>query len=445
MSETIRIRCQGAFSLPYKELTPFQGELKMLTKERYEALRKQIVETGFRFAPHCWKDPRDGLWYLIDGHQRLRTIKEMVEHEGWLCPPLPVVPVEADSYQDAKRAVLQGVAQFGEVQSQGLYEFTTEADIHFDELQYLPMPEIPYTEFVDEYYGDLPGGTSEGEDDVPEPKADPKVKLGDGWNLGNHKLLCGDSTDLVHVERLMGGKKTDMAFTSPPYNLGVSAKLRGNTEIGKRGNVYEQYDDDKTEDEWMSLVSKSTDISLKYSRYSFWNIQPLAGNRSAIWKYASNFSDRYCDIFVWDKLHAPPQQAERVINSRFELIWCFTSDDNPTRAIRIAPAFRGTIDNVFTSQPQRNNENADVHGATFPVYFPEHFINSFCPLGGGVLDLFGGSGSTLIACEKTNRRCFMMEIDPVYCGVILDRWAQFTGKDPLRASDGAPWSVVSRG
>jgi DNA modification methylase len=72
-----------------------------------------------------------------------------------------------------------------------------------------------------------------------------------------------------------------------------------------------------------------------------------------------------------------------------------------------------------------------VHGATFPIYFPEHFINSFCPIQGSVIDLFGGSGSTLIACEKTNRKCFMMEIDPIYCDVIIARWEKFTGQKAI--------------
>jgi DNA modification methylase len=109
-------------------------------------------------------------------------------------------------------------------------------------------------------------------------------------------------------------------------------------------------------------------------------------------------------------------------------VFIFTSDDNPTRAIRCAPEFRGTIQNVFEIPPQRNNEFASIHAATFPVAFPVAFIGSFCPVGGSVIDLFAGTGTTTIAAETTGRRSFAMEIDPRYADIVLKRWEDFAGQ-----------------
>lgn len=273
-------------------------------------------------------------------------------------------------------------------------------------------------------------------DVVPEVAKFDFVKPGDIWTLGRHRLMCGDSTSKEYVAKLMAGAKADMTFTSPPYNAGISAKLRGNTSVDD--NFYgDGYDDNKDQFDWLKFVTKCTNISLDYSRYVFWNIQFLAGNKNALPVYWNSFSKQICDVAIWDKGHAAPQQAARVLNSVFEFIFIFTSDENPTRSIRISPEFRGNVDNIFRIPPQRNNEFANVHAATFPVIFPETFITKFCPKKGSVIDLFGGTGSTLIACEKTDRTCFMMELDPHYCAVILRRWAEYTGNDPVRESDGA--------
>ena len=112
---------------------------------------------------------------------------------------------------------------------------------------------------------------------------------------------------------------------------------------------------------------------------------------------------------VWDKGNAQPSMADNVMNAVFEFVFIFSNKAN--RAIGTSN-FRGTVKNVYNAPPQRNNEFSDIHSATFPIHFPSHIISNFCKDNGSVLDLFGGSGSTLIACEQLNRTCYMMEIDP---------------------------------
>lgn len=262
-------------------------------------------------------------------------------------------------------------------------------------------------------------------DEVPE-NVEPICKIGQIWRLGEHRLMCGDSTDINQVEKLMDKKNADITFSSPPYNLGDNAKLRGYNGDGE-DTVYNEKSDHKSQEDYLKFMSAWTNVALKFSTTVFCNVQLLAGNKLALPKYWMEFHDKLIDIMIWDKEHAQPSAAPRVLNSVFELIFIFTDENNPKRSIKTGKEFRGTLQNIFRLNPVRGgkDEFQKSHGAVFPVAFAEHFITKFSTK--SVLELFGGSGSTLIACEKTNRKCFMMELDPHYCDVIIARWEKFTG------------------
>jgi DNA modification methylase len=119
-------------------------------------------------------------------------------------------------------------------------------------------------------------------------------------------------------------------------------------------------------------------------------------------------------------------QALRVCNSAFEFVFVFSKQNN-SRAIGTRE-FRGTVSNVFDCSPQRKNDYASEHAATFSVEFVSHYIDNFTNKGEIVADFFGGTGTTLIACEQLGRKCRMMELDPHYCDVIIARWEKLTGK-----------------
>lgn len=244
-----------------------------------------------------------------------------------------------------------------------------------------------------------------------------QVVTGDLWQIGGHRLLCGDSTKREDVERVMGGEKADMCFTSPPYNAGISAQLSGNTSIDD--NLYrDEYDDNKTQTDYFDLLVGFTNNALEYSKYVFVNIQVLSGNKKAFIDYWSNFSDKFCDVAIWDKCHAAPALAQRVMDSRFEFVLVFGG--NGSRAIGTRD-FRGMVHNVYSGNPQRHNDNASVRAATFPIDFPEYFINNFTNKDEIVLDPFLGTGTTMVACENLHRKCRGIEISPNYCAVILER------------------------
>lgn len=268
------------------------------------------------------------------------------------------------------------------------------------------------------------------EDETPEPPKEPRSRLGDLYELGNHRLLCGDSTSIDSIVTLMAGEKSDITFTSPPYNLGNNAKLRGYNGDGK-DSAYNSRSDHKSSDEYLKFLKDFTAIAIAYSEIAFINIQLLAGNKTALPEYWHHFRNHLVDTLIWDKEHAAPQLAARVLNSVWEFIFAFTSSDLPTRSIDTGPEFRGNIDNIFRLNPTgKKDPLAKNHGAVFPVALAEHFVSKFSNT--SVLDLFGGSGSTLIACEKTNRKCFMMEIDPHYIDVIVSRYVKYTGNKSIK-------------
>jgi DNA modification methylase len=280
------------------------------------------------------------------------------------------------------------------------------------------------------------------EDAVPEVPVNPVSVLGDVWILGNHRVMCGDSTSIDAVEKLMDGQKANMSFTSPPYNAGKSEALSGNTHSGD--NKYGTYQDDKTQSEYLDLLIGFTNAWIDSCEFMAVNLQQLAGNKTSFVDYMATYKENLIDVCIWDKGHAAPAMAKNVLSSRFEYILLITKKKNPSRAIPGAN-FRGTVSNVYNGPPNRNNEFSKVHAATFPVGFPVWAIESFTSINSIVADPFGGTGTTLIACEKTGRVNRSMELDPKYVDVIVKRWQEFTGKIAVHADTNKPFAEVTHG
>ena len=260
------------------------------------------------------------------------------------------------------------------------------------------------------------------EDEIPL-KAETRCKLGDLWQLGEHRLICGDSTDSAVIDRLMDGVKADMCFQSPPYNIGKNAQLNDRDD----DNKYINYNDDNPE--YRELLTATTENAINNSKYVGINIQMLSGNKKDFVLWLSDFREYLCDIAIWYKDNVAPAMARRVMNSAFEFV-VFFSKENQSRAIGTND-FRGTVSNVYQSHIQSGNEYSKIHSATFAVDFAGHFIDCFTNKGDTVLDLFGGSGSTLIASEKLGLKCYMIEHNPRMCDVIRRRytkWAKENGK-----------------
>jgi len=232
-------------------------------------------------------------------------------------------------------------------------------------------------------------------DAVPEV-TEPVVKRGEIWQLGKHRLLCGDSTSKDDVDRLMGGEKADMVFTDPPYGMRLDTDY---SKMPRGGNKYRAVHGDDSD----YNVNHIFEFDLGVERYCIWG---------ADWFYETlpkGFSP-----IVWDK---QPYEVVAGTQNHFECCWVFPKEK------------RRIIRRLWTGFTAKEKGQDRVHPTQKPI---DVTIDILERGGASVIDLFLGSGSTLIACEKTNRRCFGMEIDPHYCDVIIKRWEDFTGAKAVR-------------
>lgn len=253
-------------------------------------------------------------------------------------------------------------------------------------------------------------------DDCPEvDEVEPRAKLGDVWILGDHRLMCGDSTKEADVVKLMDGEKADMVFTSPPYN-GDTHLDYGN---GQNKKLYENETDKWTSEEYVAFCHKSFKNIFKYTEgFIFWNVNYNAKSRFEYIKAIFPFIESLWETIVWKKTGMPISSG---LTRDFEFVFCFKTGKRK----HLSETFKTASNHWDVSN--FGAQNKEKHRACFPVELPEKGIKIGSEEGQVVYDPFLGSGSTLIACQKTNRKCYGMEIDPKYCDVIIKRWEDYTG------------------
>jgi DNA modification methylase len=241
-------------------------------------------------------------------------------------------------------------------------------------------------------------------DEVPETRKT-DIKLGDLFQLGNHRLLCGDATSKADVERLMSGEKADMVYTDPPYGIDeqTDRAFASRTRLAK-GNSFKKIQGDDS----IETALKAFEL-IHAPVVCYWG-----GNY-----FAHELPPSACWI-VWDKR---VEENQRDMNSDCEMAWVSHPSKKSVRIFR--HLWKGMIKGSEVGQGR-------VHPTQKPIALAEWCFNELDPDGKSVLDVFLGSGSTLIACEKTNRRCFGMEIDPSYIDVIIRRWEKFTGQKAVK-------------
>lgn len=308
------------------------------------------------------------------------------------------------------------VKKASELSDEEKKQFIIKDNIGFGEWDWQDLQANWDTDKLEEWGLDIPSDFTidpeAHEDDYEIPdQIETDIVLGDLFEIGDHKLLCGDSTDSDAVAMLMDGQKADIGFTSPPYNAGKTAT---EAKMGKESK-YANDDDNKTHSEYLDLLKGFTANSLMNTIYTFVNVQSIAGNKTVLIDYLHDFKEVYADTLIWQKQSAQPAMAKNVLNSQFEYVHCFS--DKANRAIGVKQ-FRGTLSNVIQIGKQSSNE-VKTHNATFPVAFAAYFVENFSLQ--SVLDLFLGSGTTMVAAHQLNRKCYGMELDPKYCQVIVDR------------------------
>lgn len=250
------------------------------------------------------------------------------------------------------------------------------------------------------------------EDDAPEvdDQAEPITKLGDIWQLGRHRLMCGDSTDKATIQKLMDDKKADMVLSDPPYGMYLDTDFSGavgslGRQGGTRGNKYDKVIGDNDD-------FKPELITTFFENFAYCKEVFLFGA-----DYFAEFLPYKNDgsWLVWDKRKESQADA---IGSEFELIW--------SKAKHKRRMLRHDWFGFLSSQNSKDAQHR-VHPTQKPVTLLVDIIDQWGKECDVIVDLYGGSGSTLIACEQLNRTCYMCELDPKYCDVIVKRWENFTG------------------
>lgn len=229
-SKKIRVTCEGASLVPHEQLVHFQGNLKSLANEDYQKLKKQITDLGFSEPVSVWR--HEGKYYLLNGHQRCRTISRMVVDEGFECPPLPVSFVDAVDANEAKRKVLALTSQFGKIEKEGFYEFLQGTDIAADELhENFRFPEIDLAAFTEEFFVDT---TTPGDDlDMAgggggDPAASPAGPVVPPPNAIEH--LGGETAAHVKMVQLFFTPEQYQAFVDQCNTLAERYKTKNITD-----------------------------------------------------------------------------------------------------------------------------------------------------------------------------------------------------------------------
>jgi len=364
---------------PRKDLQPGDKE--------YENLKKSIQEFDY-IDPVIWNE-QTGV--VVGGHQRLKVLQDL----GHTDVEVSVVdlPLEREM---ALNVALNKVS--------GDWDTSKLSDLMLD-LQDMDI-DMELTGFdMDEINDLLPDKVEDGlcdEDQVPDVPEEPITKLGDIYQLGDHRLMCGDSTSIDAVDRLMDDDRADMVFTDPPYGVSYQSNMRTKT---KKFDVIENDD-------------------------VFLDVAPIIEACSTGWVFiwtSWKVITKWIDLFdgfgyptnqvIWFKGGGGIGDLKKTFLSDYEtaLVW--------NRGAELTGKRIGSVWKV-----DKDGAASYTHPTQKPVALAEEAIDKTTRIKDKILDLFGGSGSTLIACEKTGRKARLMELDPKYCDVIVKRWEDYTGK-----------------
>ena len=436
----IRNRVKELRYVPASQLQPNPKNWRTHPEGQQNALRGILAEVGIAGAVLARETPEGGLM-LIDGHLRAETL-------GNADVPVLVLDVN-EAEADKLLATIDPLGAMAEADADKLRELLEEVETASEALADM------FTELAEE--AGILDGLNDAEiieDEIPDPPADPITKPGDLWLLGDHRLLCGDSTKAEDVERLMDGAKITMAFTSPPY----ASQRKYDESSGFRPIPPDDYV------EWFSAIQTNVRNHCEESASWFVNIKEHAngGQRHLYVKdlaiaHVRQWGWMLVDELCWYKRSLPGQWPDRFRNDWEPIFHFATAKGFPFDPIAVAvesdDAFHYVPNsgktaggNIGIGKEGRNRSlglarpgnvleistrkvpNGIAHEAAFPPDLPAFFIKAYSRSGDNIYEPFCGSGTTLIAAEQLGRKCYGMEISPAYCDVIVKRWETLTGR-----------------
>lgn len=386
-------------TMDYRQVEPLQGNLKDLSKTNYNKLKNVLDKRGFTTPLFVWLDREDSLKaYLVDGHQRQRVmLGEEVEPYQ-----VPYVEIVADDILDAKAQLLEITSQYGTITMEGFDEFIAdlpEAEIieavNFDALPLLGQHEEPDTK----------------EDDPPELQDEAISQLGEVYKLGKHRLMVGDATNMAHVAQLTTGDLADMIFTDPPYNVDYTGKTKDELKIEN---------DKKSDQEYIEFLTASFTNMAEVSKAGASVYVCHADSQGLPTRLAFNDAGFYlAQCLIWNK--------QTMVMGRQDYHW------------KHEPILygwkQGSGHQYYGGRQQVTVWDIDrpmasrEHPTMKPIALIAKAIKNNSKEDDIILDVFAGSGSTLIAAEQLNRTAYVMELDPRYADVIRKRYWRLVNND----------------
>jgi len=398
-----------------QDLNPATYNPRTIKPEALNGLGKSLDKFGY--LQHIVVNIRDGKNTIISGHQRVKS------YLSGDIKKIECITVDFDEITEkAANVALNAESISGDWVLEDLEEILFELQAELPEEEF---EALNYDDLADELDIELDSleddGTDEKADEVPEAPVKTAIKLGDLVRLGDHTVLCGDSTKAEDVEKLMGEEKADMVFTDPPYNVAGESKNYA-AGVSKAMNKLEQSEWDKD-----FKPGKTCDLINEYTKQDsviyIWTSHFLFGEIIGLCKQWADYV-YYC---VWSKPNPMPSLSKHHWTWNTEL--CVYATKGSKRTVNFPK--KGHALSTWLDTKKSDG----THPTQKPVELCQTPILFNSQEGDLVLDFFLGSGSTLIACEKTKRRCFGIEIDPHYVSVIISRWCQYTGNKQVMIND----------
>lgn len=408
----IDIKCKGFTEFDVEDLLDFQGDLKTLSDTNYKKFKAEMIELGFSEPISVWISPEKKP-YILNGHQRRKTLLKLKE-EGYEIPPIPVNLVEADDLKQAKRKVLALTSQFGEMSEDGLIDFCEKNS--FDVSEIIKDFRFPEIQGMIDKIPELPGNI----DDVLENKKSTNIVTGDIFEIGDHRLICGDSTVKENWDKLMQGKVADLYISDPPYGVKYEGKTKEALTI-KNDSMSAEDTHKLFKDAFMNVL-----CNLKIGGAIYATVPPGLLQVGFMQVMLEQECLRQC--MLWNKgqmvlghsdyhyAHEPILYGWKPGGSHY-----FTSDRTKTTVLNF-----------------KKPSKSEIHPTMKPVELWCEMINNSSKTGDIVIDSFLGSGTTMVACHQLNRICCGVELDPVYCQAIIDRMISID-KTLIIKRNGEPW------
>lgn len=383
--------------LQLRDIHPYEKNPR-LNDDSVDAVANSIRDFGFRSPIIVDKDR-----VIIAGHTRYKAAKKLGLKSVPVIVAEDMTPEQVEAYRIADNSA--GSAS------------TWDLDLLSDILQGIDFDMADYGLDLDVVSTYEDQQTEIVEDEAPEPdfENEATVKKGEVWKLGDHRLMCGDSTSKVDVEILMDGNLADMVFTDPPWNVNYGAD--DNDGHYRQRTILNDSMDTEDFKEFMGAAFDAMKSALVGGGVVY--VVMSAQEWGNLMLELKNNGMHWSSTIIWAKDTAVLSRKD--YNTQYEPIW-YGWEESAPRVHQIADHTQTDVWSI--KRPKRSEE----HPTMKPVELVARALTNSSKKGAPVLDLFGGSGTTLMASEQTGRRCYMMELDPHYCDVIIKRWEDFTGR-----------------